>query len=98
MTTILALAEARLAQSAAAIEAAEAELLAVMTSIAPIPAIGIVDGMLPRRFEALLEGAKPHRELAQAYSAFRRAQRAEAKARSAAHRAQFEPRPSVGAN
>jgi hypothetical protein len=95
MTTPAALAQARLAQFAADLEAAELALLAIMASIAPIPAIGIVDGIMPRRFEALLEGAKPHRELARAYSAFRRAQNAERKARSVSLRAQFEPRPSA---
>jgi hypothetical protein len=89
MSTILDAAIARAAQATADREAAEAELLEVMASIAPVPAIGIVDGILPRRFEALLEGARPYWELSQAYSAFRRCQRLERRARSAAHRARF---------
>jgi hypothetical protein len=90
MTTHLAAAQARAAQATADREVAEAELLEVMASIAPIPAIGIVDGILPRRFEALLEGKRPYWELSQAYSAFRRCQRLEAKARSVACRARLD--------
>ena len=87
--TPVALAEARHAQAVADRETAERALLAVMASIDPRPTTPIIDGILPRRFEALLEGTRPHRELATAYSAFRRAQRVEAKARSAAYRAQW---------
>jgi hypothetical protein len=94
MTTPAALAQARLDQALVDLQAAERVLLAVMAGIAPIPAIGIVDGILPRRFESLLEGTNPHRELAAAWSAYRRAQRAEVKAQLAAIRAQAAPAPA----
>lgn len=57
--------------------AAEARLLQVLDSIAPAyphPRIW-PDGLMARRFEALLEGLTPHRELAAAYGAWRRALR-----------------------
>jgi hypothetical protein len=73
--------------------AAEAELLAAMKVIYPAHATS-VEAMDDRRFEALLEGPRPYWELSQAYSAFRRAQRLESKARSAALRAQLAPVPA----
>jgi hypothetical protein len=80
---------AKAEQATADREAAERALLAVMASIDARPTIPIANGILPRRFEALLEGANPHRELTAAYGAFRRGQRLESRARSAAHRARF---------
>ena len=80
MTTLLAAAEVRHQQAVSALEAAEIELLDAMRAIDPAFA-GTVDAMQDRRFEALLEGRRPCWELSQAFSTFKRAQRAESKAR-----------------
>jgi hypothetical protein len=94
MTTHLAAAEARHQQAVAALADAEAELLAAMRVIYPAHATS-VEAMADRRFEALLEGRQPFWELAQAFGTYRRAQRAEAKARSAAYRAKFAAVPAA---
>jgi hypothetical protein len=85
MITHLAAAQARHAQALSALADAESEVLAAMRAIEPSFA-GNVTNMLDRRWEARLEGKRPLWELSRAYSAFRRAHRAEAKARSAAYR------------
>ena len=93
MTTLLA-AQARLAQAIAQREAVERTLLAVMVSIDAKLAVIMGDGVLPRRFEAMLEGIDPHVELTAAYGAYRRAQCSERKARSAAQEARWISSPS----
>jgi hypothetical protein len=91
--TPLVLAQARHQQAIATLAAAETELLACMRAIEPA-FTGTVSAMQDRRWESKLEGPRPYWELATAYGAYRRAQRAEAKARSAAHRARLAPAPS----
>jgi hypothetical protein len=80
-------------QATSAREAAEAELRACMLVIEP-SFKGTVEAMQDRRWESRLEGVRPLWELAQAYSAFRKAQRAEAKANSAAYAARWAPVPA----
>jgi hypothetical protein len=94
MTTHLGAARARHQQALADLQAAEVELLAAMKAIEPT-FVGTVANMRDRRWESRLEGTKPFWELAQAHSAWKRAQRQEARARSAAHRASFAPPPPV---
>jgi hypothetical protein len=94
MTTLLAAAQARHQQAASSLAAAEAELLAAMRAVEP-DFTGTVEAMQDRRWEARLEGIRPLWELAQAYGAFRRAQRAEAKARSAVCRAKLAAMPAA---
>jgi hypothetical protein len=94
VTTPLALAQARHQQAVIDLQAAEAELLACMQSIEPTFR-GTVAAMWDRRWESRLEGVKLFWELAQAHSAWRRATRREAKAKSAAYRASFTPAPPV---
>jgi hypothetical protein len=94
MTTPLALAQARHQQAVAVLVDAEAELLAAMKVVQPT-FTGTVQAMWDRRWESKLEGVRPCWELARAYGCWRRAHRAEAKARSAAHRASFAPPPPV---
>ena len=94
MTTLQAIAQARAEQAAADLAAAEAALVEVMVGIDARPTIPLADGVLPRRFEALLEGINPHKGLAAAYGVYRRALRAEAKAQRAAICAQAAPAPA----
>ena len=89
MTTPLDLARARHQQAVADLAEAEAELLTCMLVVEPA-FTGTVQAMHDRRWEGRLEGPRPLWELGQAYSAFRRAQRLEARARSAAYRAQLD--------
>jgi len=94
VTTPAHLARARADQAAADLTAAAAELLAAMLAVEP-NFTGTVEAMQDRRWEARLEGQRPLWELGQAYSAWRRAQRLEAKARSAAYRAALPLPPIV---
>jgi hypothetical protein len=93
MTTQVDAAQARHQQAIATLAAAEAELLAAMRAIEPA-FTGMVEAMRDRRWESRLEGPRPLWELSQAYGAYRRAQRQEAKARLAALRAQAPPAPA----
>jgi hypothetical protein len=98
MSTYIAIAQGRAAQAIADREAAEQALHAVMAAIDLRPTLPILDGILPRRFEMLLEGIAPHRELAIAYGTYRRAENAERKARAAADKAKFDAPPPAGAS
>ena len=94
MTTHLAAAQARHTQAVADLVDTEAELLACMQAIESA-FTGTAAAMQDRRWEARLEGPRPMWELSQAWGAYKRAQRQEAKARSAAYRAAFAPPPPV---
>jgi hypothetical protein len=95
MTTHVVIAQARADQVTAHREAAEAELLAAMRTVEPAFA-GTVACMTDRRWESRLEGLRPCWELRRAHSAWRRAVRAEAKAHSAASRAQHDVKAASG--
>lgn len=103
MTTVLAASQARAAQTVADRQAAEQALAKAMRKIDPgydRAIFPVAEAISFRCWESLLEMEHPPAGFAQAYTAFRRAQRLEARARSAVHRAQFEiqqPSGSAGA-
>ena len=87
MTTPLALAQARLDQAIAQHEAAQQMLAAAMRAINPGFDAPAAKAIVWRRWEARIEDPRSAGSpLALAYSAYRRAQNAESKARSAALR------------
>jgi hypothetical protein len=94
MTTPLALAEARHQQALAILAEAEAELLAAMLAVEP-GFNDTVEAMRDRRWEARIEGSRPFWELARAYAAYRRAQRAESKAARAVCLAKWAAVPTA---
>lgn len=97
MTTALDAALARHAQTVADLAAAEQALVRVMARIDPaFPELGVAvaEAVTWWSFMARLESPSCPPALAKAHAAYKRAQRAEAKAKSAALRAQLPPAPT----
>jgi hypothetical protein len=97
MSTHLDLLRLRSQEATAAREAAEQILLAIMVGLNPRlgrwpPALALQS----RALEALIEHPAAPRDLVHAHGAYRRAVKAERKARSAAHAARFQSMPSAG--
>lgn len=96
-----ALAQARATQATADRESAERTLARVMRRLDrtfdPV-VFPVAEAITWRQWEGLLELRHPPAAFARAYSDYRRAQRLEMRARSAAHRARFEIRPPSGAS
>jgi hypothetical protein len=98
--TPAALAQARADQATATREKAERALARVMRRIdkAFDPVVfPVAEAISFRRWESIMEMPNPPAAFAQAYSAFRRAQRLEARARNAAHVAKFDAVPAAPA-
>ncbi len=100
MSTHIAAAQARADQATADRERAERMLARTMRKLDRTYDPGlfpVAEAIKFRRWETLLEMPNPPAAFAKAHAAFRRAQRLEARARTATHRARFDIRPATGA-